>query len=102
MPIEAFIEMEYNKYIEYIVLFELNSEVDRRTIMKKYLRSSDCDYEELKRIEASESIEIDLDNYDMENDPEGIFDIDNADDDTCYSFDSYDEYKKFIKIFDER
>ena len=70
--------------------------------MKKYLCSSDCDYEEFKRIEASESIEIDLDNYDVENDPEGIFDIDNADDDTCYCFDSYDEYEKFIKIFDKR
>ena len=70
--------------------------------MKKYLCSSDCDYEELKRIEAYESIEIDLDNYDVENDPEGIFDIDNADDDTSYSFDSYDEYEKFIKIFDKR
>ena len=66
--------------------------------MKKYLCSSDCDYEELKRIEVSESIEIDLDNYDMENDPECIFDIDNADDDTSYSFDSMEEYRKFLKI----
>ncbi len=70
--------------------------------MKKYLRKPDCDYEELKRIEASESIAIDLDNYDVENDPDGIFDIDNADNDTCYSFDSYDEYRKFIQIFDAR
>lgn len=66
--------------------------------MKKYLRKSECDYEELKRIEASESIEIDLDNYDVENDPDDIFDIDNADDDTCYSFDSMEEYRKFLKM----
>lgn len=70
--------------------------------MKRYLRRSDCDYEELKRIEASESIAIDLDNYDVENDPDGIFDIENTDDDTCYSFDSIEEYRKFIKIFDAR
>lgn len=55
-----------------------------------------------ERIEAAETIEIDLKNYDIENDPDGIFDIENEDDDTLYSFNSYDEYRQFIKIFDER
>ncbi len=66
--------------------------------MKRYIRKPDCDYEELKRIEASESIEIDLDNYDLENDPDGILDIENEYDVTCYTFDSMEEYRKFLKM----
>lgn len=70
--------------------------------MKKYLRRSDRDPEELKKADASGSIVIDLDNYDAEKDPEGVFDIDNVNDNMCYSFDSYDEYRKFNQIFDAK
>ena len=66
--------------------------------MKRYIRKPDCDIEEIERIEASESIEVDLDTYDLENDPDGILDIDNEDDDTCYTFDSMEEYRRFLKI----
>lgn len=53
-------------------------------------------------VTAETEIEIDLENYDCENDPEGIFDVDNMEDNIYYSFDSYGEYKKFVDIFDMR
>lgn len=70
--------------------------------MKKYLHRANCDYEELKEIEASESLEINLDSYDIENDPDGILDIENMDDDTSFLCNSYDEYKKLMQLFDGR
>nr|DAG57676.1 MAG TPA: hypothetical protein [Caudoviricetes sp.] len=58
------------------------------------------------KIQSSKFIDtdtdIDLDTYDVENDPDGIFDVDSMDDDTSLLFSSYDEYKKYIAIFDAR
>lgn len=56
------------------------------------------------KVQSSKFIDtdIDLDTYDIENDPDGIFDVDSMDDDTSLLFSSYDEYKKYIAIFDAR
>lgn len=70
--------------------------------MKIYLRRPEREQEEGKSIGSPGSITIELGNYDAENDPEGIFDTENVDEDTCYSFETYDEYRKFMQIFDAR
>lgn len=56
----------------------------------------------MEKIEASESLDINLDTYDVENDPDGIFDIENMDDDTSFLCNSFDEYAKLMQLFDGR
>lgn len=70
--------------------------------MKRYIRRPDCESNDIERIEASESIEINLDTYDVENDPDGILDIENMDDDTSFLCNSFDEYTKLMQLFDGR
>ena len=49
--------------------------------MKKYLRRPDYESDDIKKIKATEAVEVDPDTYDDSNDP----------DDTYYSFDSVEE-----------
>lgn len=74
--------------------------------MKRYLYRSMYKDMNATKIQSSKFIDtdtdIDLDTYDVENDPDGIFDVDSMDDDTSLLFSSYDEYKKYIAIFDAR
>lgn len=70
--------------------------------MKCHVTRPPYETNNLEKIQATKSISIDLDTYDIENDPDGIFDVDSMDDDTSYSFDSYDEYKRYIALFDAR
>lgn len=74
--------------------------------MKRYLHRSMYKDMNATKIQSSKFIDtdtdIDLDTYDVENDPDGIFDVDSMDDDTSLLFSSYDEYKKYIAIFDAR
>ena len=68
--------------------------------MRRYVTRPPYESNNLEEIQATKSISIDLDTYDIENDPDGIFDVDSMNDDTSYSFDSYDEYKRYIALFD--
>lgn len=70
--------------------------------MKRFVKLQPYEINNLNKIQATKSISIDLDTYDIENDPDGIFDVDSMDDDTSYLFDSYDEYKRYIALFDAR
>lgn len=70
--------------------------------MKRYVTRPPYESNNLEKIQATKSISIDLDTYDVENDSDGIFDVDSMNDDTSYSFDSYDEYKRYIALFDAR
>lgn len=55
--------------------------------MKKYLRRPDYESNDIEKIRATESVEVDPDTYDDSNDS----------DDTYYSFDSLEEFRKFLK-----
>lgn len=54
--------------------------------MKKYLRRPDFESDDVEKIEATESIEVDPETYDSSNDP----------DDTYYSFDSLEELWRWL------
>lgn len=54
--------------------------------MKKYLRRPDYESNDIEKIRATESIEINPETYDDSNDP----------DDTYYSFDSLEEFRRWL------
>lgn len=60
--------------------------------MKRYLHRSMYKDMNATKIQSSKFIDtdIDLDTYDVENDPDGIFDVDSTDDDTSLLFSSFD------------
>lgn len=54
--------------------------------MKKYLRRPDYESNDIEKIHATESIEVDPETYDDSNDP----------DDTYYSFDSVEDMLRWL------
>ena len=55
--------------------------------MKRYLRKSDYESGDVEKIRATESVEVDIETYDISNDS----------DDTYYSFDSLEEYRRWLQ-----
>lgn len=54
--------------------------------MKRYLKRPDLDSNDLNKINATKSIEVDPDTYDDSNDS----------DDTVYQFDTLDEFRRWL------
>lgn len=54
--------------------------------MKKYLRKPDYESNDIEKIRATESVEVDPETYDNSNDP----------DDTYYSFDSVEDMLRWL------
>ena len=55
--------------------------------MKRYLRKPDYESGDVKKIRATESVEVDIETYDISNDS----------DYTYYSFDSLEEYRRWLQ-----
>ena len=58
--------------------------------MKKYLKRPDYESDDINIIEATESVELDLDSMSLD-------DVMNAPDDTYFSCDSIEEFHDFLK-----
>lgn len=56
--------------------------------MKRYIRRRDCDPEEIERIIATEAEEVDINTHDFSKDS----------DDTYYTFDSLEEFRRWLAI----
>ena len=55
--------------------------------MKRYLRKPDYESGDVEKIRTTESVEVDIETYDISNDS----------DDTYYSFDSLEEYRRWLQ-----